>query len=75
MVNGNVVVEMFLICHVILPDLVIKRSCYFMGGSLNENLHPAKFGVRRHCDCGNLFLVIENQDSTFQFYSANTISL
>ena len=46
-----------------------------MGGSLKENLHPAKFGVRRHCDCGNLFLVIENQDSTFQFYSANTISL
>ena len=25
--------DMFLVCHVILPDDIIKGSCYFMGKS------------------------------------------
>ena len=44
--------DMFLICHLILQDHMIKRSCDFMSRSpsiLNVSHHLAKFGGHTHC--------------------------
>ena len=71
-VIGTLVVEMFLVCHVILRDHVIKKFFLWLGAPHTSH-QLAKFGGHRHCGSGNMFLVVEEQDSTCSLKSAITV--
>ena len=49
---------MFLVCHVISQDQVIKRSRNFMVRSHLVSDHPAKFGGHRHRDSGDVMVSV-----------------
>ena len=47
---------MFLVCHVISQEHVIKGSMTLWVEALIVSHHPAKFGGHRHCGSGNINL-------------------
>ena len=57
---------MFLVCHVISQNHLIKGSYHFMGRiPLTISQHHAKFFGHRHCYSGDImFLLVEEEDST-----------
>ena len=54
---------MYLIFHVTSRDHLIEGSREFMEPFM-ENYHPVMFGVHRYCVSGDMFLVVEEEDST-----------
>lgn len=68
---------MDLVFHAISQDHMMKDSCDFMdeGDSLIVSHHPVKFSSHKYYNCGDeMFLVIEEQDSTCSLTSSITIS-
>ena len=55
---------MVLLCHVILQDHLIKVKQFYAWEHLMVSNHPAKFGGRRRCGSGDMFVVVGGQDST-----------
>ena len=50
--------DVFLVCHVISKNHVIKGSCDYGWEFLVVSHHPTKFGSRRHCDTEDMMFLI-----------------
>ena len=71
----TLLVEMFLVCHIVLKDNVFKGPCDFMGGSPSLlSYHLAKFGGHRHYGKEDLmFLVVEEEDSRCSLFNTSLL--
>ena len=68
--------DMFLISHVISKDHVLKGLCDFIGGSSSWWVaRPSSLTAISNVVVEIMFLVLEEQDSTFSLNSTITISL
>ena len=56
--------DILLVCHVVLQERMIKESCDFWWEPLMASHHPTKSGGLRQRRSGDMFLVVEEQDST-----------
>ena len=70
--SGDITVSFY---HVISQDHVIKVHVSLSMGPLMLTHHPTNFGGHRDCDIGNMFFLVEEQDTACLLQSTITIYL